>query len=57
MRKKCFQVNADTLRDKKVEVWKCDMSCDRGIQQLPFDMTLRNRGTKAYMECLQMRQE
>jgi len=49
VRKKCFQVNADPVSDKKVEVWKCDMSCDRGIQQLAFEMMLRNRGAKAYI--------
>ena len=52
--KQCFQVSADAPERKLVEVRKCDLGSDRHMRQLPLDIMLGNRGTKAYLECLQL---
>ena len=56
VRKKGFKVRANTLEIKPAEVRICDTYVDRYMQQLPLDVTIGNRGTKANSDCFQLGQ-
>jgi hypothetical protein len=56
LRKNNFTVSTDTPEYKPTEAGKCDIGHDRRLQELFFDITIRNRGKEAYFEYLQLRQ-
>jgi len=49
-----FQETTDASELKDAEVRMCDVCDDRSMQQLPFNVTIRNSGAKANVEFVQL---